>query len=300
MSQEHKISQSCNLCNFGLARVIFTKNGFNLAQCLSCGLVYVANPPSKAELEKLYSFDSGYKARLRDDSVKFKNDFRSAKEKYELMKKFKKRGRVLDIGCSAGFFLDVAKKDGWETFGVEISNDLAELARKRYDLNVLTGTLDETNFASNFFDAVTLWDVIEHVGNPRRTMEIINRILKDDGIVIISTPNIDGLFPKLSYKLAKIVNYWLSPEPPYHLFQFSKKTVEKLLRQTGFKLLELDDKRIGIKYSLGKSLINSPREFLCSAPLIPLFILFSLLGPMVHRGDWIIIISKKAGRAERF
>lgn len=298
--QEHKISRSCNLCNFESSKVIFTKNGFNLVQCLSCGLVYVGNPPSKVELEKLYSFDSGYKVRLRDNSAKFEYDFKLAKKRYELIKKFKKRGRILDIGCSTGFFLDVAKKNGWETFGIEISKDLAELAKKRYGLNVFIGTLDEINFASNFFDAVTMWDVIEHVENPMRTLCVVNRILKNDGIVIISTPNIDGLFPKLSYKVSNVINFWPHPEPPYHLFQFSKETVKKLLNQAGFKVLEIYDKRIGIIYSVGKSLTGSPRRLLQLAPFIPFFILFSQLGPVIHRGDWITVISKKAGTCKMF
>ena len=136
--QEHKKFRSCDLCGFESPRVIFIKNGFNLVQCLSCNLVYVGNPPSKVELEKLYSFDSGYRVRLRDNSAKFGHDFRIAKRKYELVKKFKKRGRILDIGCSVGFFLNVAKKNGWESFGIEISKNTAELARKRYGLNVLT------------------------------------------------------------------------------------------------------------------------------------------------------------------
>lgn len=292
MSQEHKTSRFCILCNSESSKVIFVKSGFNLVQCPFCDLVYVSNPPSRVELEKLYSFDSGYKARLQDEQAEFKRDFSLASKHYSLIEKHKIQGRILDIGCTAGFFLKVAKESGWETYGVEISKDAAELARKRYGLEVLTGTLDEASFKPNFFDVVTIWDVIEHVENPMQTMSIINTILKDDGIVAISTPNIDGLFPRLSYKISDIINYWPHPEPPYHLFQFSKKTMYKLLEQTGFDLLAVHDERIPITYSFGsfQSLIRSPKSFLYSALFIPA----ALLGPMVHSGDWITVIAKKA------
>lgn len=186
----------------------------------------------------------------------------------------------------------MAKEDGWETYGLEISKDTSEIARKRYGLNVLTGSLKENSFMPNFFDVVTLWDVIELIENPLQMMLLINRILKNDGILAISTPNIDGLFPKLSYKVANIINYWRHPEPPYNLFQFSKKTLYNLLKLTGFNLLEVHDNRILITYSFGsfKTNIRSLKRCLYSAFFIPI----ALVGPWIHSGDKITVIVKKA------
>ena len=73
-----------------------------------------------------------------------------------------------------------------------------------------------------FFDVVTLWDTIEHIEDPLKAMLIVNRILKEGGIVAVYTPNIDGLFSKLSYKIGNLIKYWPHPEPPAHLFQFPK------------------------------------------------------------------------------
>ncbi len=291
MYQEPKILCSCNLCNNESSKIIFVKNGFNLVQCSSCGLVYVGNPPSEAELEKLYSFGSGYHARFIDESsMEFKHHLNLARQYYEMLEKYKTQGRILDIGCSNGFFLKLARDNGWETYGLEMSKDTAELARKRYGLKVLTGTLQETSFTSKFFDVVTLWDVIEHVENPMKTISIISKILKDDGIVVLLTPNIEGLFPKLSYKVANIINYWPHPEPPRHLFQFSKKTIQKLLRLTGFNVIEIVDIRIPITYTFGslKSLISSPKRFLYSAFFIPVV----LLGPIVRAGDSMFVFAE--------
>lgn len=292
MVQDSRITSFCNLCNHEFSRPVFIKNGYILLRCSSCGLVYVGNPPSKLELEKLYSFDSGYHLGLQDDSGDFKRDLDLAIKYYELITKYKTHGRILDIGCAAGFFLKVAKENGWDTYGVEISNDTAEIARKRYGLKVLTGSLKATSFIPNFFDVVTMWDVIEHVENPIRTISIISRILKDDGILAISTPNIDGLFPKISYRVSNLINRWRHPEPPHHLYQFSKKTMNRLLEQAGFNLLEVQDRCIPITYSFGsfETLISSPKRFLYSAFFIPT----ALLGPIVHMGDCMIVIAKKA------
>ena len=74
----------------------------------------------------------------------------------ELIKKYKTQGSLLDIGCSVGIFLKIAKQDGWETYGLEISKDTAKLARKRYGLEVLVGSLHQTNFEPDSFDVVTI------------------------------------------------------------------------------------------------------------------------------------------------
>jgi len=287
----------CNLCDQESQRVIFVKNGFELVKCPLCGLVYVGNPPSRAELESMYSFDAGYFANYQDKSADDTLALTKATEKYGRIKEHKTRGRILDIGCGPGFFLKVAKEHGWATYGVDISRDTSELARTRYGLQVFTGTLDQANLVPSSFDAVTMWDTIEHVENPVQTMLAVNELLKHDGIVAISTPNIDGLFPRLSYHISSLTNQWRHPEPPHHLFQFSKKTVHKLLKLAGFHTLEMYDKRVPIQYSFGikcslyslKRLIKSPKKFLYSALFVPI----ALLGPLVHSGDWITVVAKK-------
>jgi len=283
---------SCNLCGSKSSRLIFIKNGYNLVQCTSCGLVYVSNPPSKLELKKLYSFESNYHTEIQNESIDFEYWENRARKYYNLIKKYKARGRILDIGCSIGFFLKVVKENGWETHGVEISKDISDYARNKFGLDVFTGTIDEIKFPPKFFDVVTMWDFIEHVENPTQAMIITNKILKDDGILVLTTPNIDGLFPRLSYMVSKEINYWPHPEPPHHLFQFSKKTIYKLLNKTGFKILNIYDKRNPIYYLFGgfKSLFRSPYVFLYSAIFIPI----TLIGPIVHSGDWVMVIAEKS------
>ena len=287
------MNRHCSLCDSHLSTIIFMKNGYSLAQCAACGLVYVANPPSQTELGNLYSFNAGYHKEFQNNYSEYKNHHKIAKEHYHFLKKYKSQGRLFDIGCSAGFFLKLAKENGWETYGLEINKGSARIARERYGLEVTIGTLDQADFEPKSFDVITMWDVIEHVRNPMKTMSVINRLLKEDGIIALSTPNIDGLFPKLSYLLyrCKIINYWPHPEPPYHLFQFSKRTIFDLLKLTGFNLLKIYDKRNLVSYIMGqlKSSLSFRKRLLYSAIFIPLLI----SGPIVRRGDWVVFVARK-------
>jgi 2-polyprenyl-3-methyl-5-hydroxy-6-metoxy-1,4-benzoquinol methylase len=288
------VGLSCNLCGQNSARVLFVKKGFILGRCAHCGLVYVQNPPEREGLHRLYSFQADYHACFRDDDKACAEHTTIAGRHYRLIAKHKTPGRLLDIGCSAGFFLNVARDHQWETYGLEISPDTAAIAEGRHGQKVTVGTLQESTFPPNYFDVVTLWDVLEHVEDPKTILTLINGMLKDDGIVAISTPNIDGLFPKLSYKIAKLINYWPHPEPPHHLFQFSKKTLGRLLSRTGFTLLAVHHERIPMSYTFGtlKELLRSPMRLAYSLIFVPTVV----AGPMLRAGDGLIVLAKKSSR----
>ncbi len=172
-----------------------------------------------------------------------------------------------------------------------MSPDTASLARDRYGLEILTGTLEETTFPAKRFDAVTLWDVIEHVEDPVKTMSIVYRILKDDGIVAFLTPNVAGLFPKAAYAVARVINYWPHPEPPHHLFQFSKATARRLVTRAGFTVREIVDKRIPLAYTFGglKGLLRSPMQLAYASCFAPI----AALGPLFGAGDSMVVIAQK-------
>ena len=172
-----------------------------------------------------------------------------------------------------------------------MSADTARMARDRFGLDVVTGTLEEGTFPEGRFDVVTLWDVIEHVPDPVKTLSLVHRILKDDGLVMFVTPNVGGLFPKVAYLAARIIRYWPHPEPPHHLFQFSKRTARELARRTGFTVLRILDLRIPIAYTFGRfpSNLRSPKQLLYTLFFAPL----AVLGPLVRSGDSMLVVAKK-------
>ncbi len=276
----------CEICHISSASLIFVKHGFRLVRCSKCSLVYVENRPSQQQLSRFYN-DESYHAELTDDSTAVSLwHKRTAARQFQFVRRHKQSGRVLDIGCSVGFFLRIAKDNGWETFGVDQNARSVEYAKEKYGLKVTSGDLEDVDFAPKSFDAVTLWDVIEHLSAPITTLRHIATLLKDDGILIFETPNIDGLFPQLSYPVGKLLNYWPHPTPPGHLFQFSKKTICPLLNQAGFNPIAIEDGRIALSYTFG---VESLKRAVYAAAFAPV----ALLGPLFGAGDKMIVAANK-------
>jgi SAM-dependent methyltransferase len=252
--------------------------------------VYVLDPPARDELGLLYSFASGYHAELADDGSPESRLHRArAAASLEIVRRHHGPGRLLDVGCSAGFFLACALAAGWEAQGVELSDDAAELARRR-GLDVVTGTIELAELAPRSFDVVTMWDVLEHVEDPLATLRQAAELLGDGGLLFVSTPNVDGLFPRFSYRLARLAGRWPHPEPPRHLFQFSKATLGRFLREAGFETIETIDRRIPLGYTFGRlrDLLRAPGELAYATAFAPL----AVVGPLLHAGDEMVVVAR--------
>ncbi len=178
------------------------------------------------------------------------------------IKQFSKKGRILDVGCAYGFFLEVAEEEGWEGYGVEISEYAARYAKEELGLKVSLGELKEVRYPSEYFEVVTLWDVIEHLPDPLGELKEINRILRKGGIVALSTPAIDSLFAKLSGKR------WIGFQCPWeHIYYFSRSTISKLLEKAGFEVVRIgtigricDLRYIADRFKLYSSFISRQLE----------------------------------------
>jgi 2-polyprenyl-3-methyl-5-hydroxy-6-metoxy-1,4-benzoquinol methylase len=284
----------CKLCGEHDATLVFTKNGYDLVRCDGCALAYIANPPTTEELAKIYSFDTGYHDDLADDASWGSRRFTKLAARHAAMlAKHLAKGRVLDVGCSAGFFLAAAKARGLTPTGLELSADTARLAEKRSNCAVVRGTLEEAELAPASFEAVTLWDVLEHVLDPLATLRAAHRLLAEDGLVVVSTPNIDGLFPRASYSVAARLDYWPHPEPPHHLFQFSVATLTKTLDAAGFDVVAMHHHAIPLTYSFGMPgrLATSPKALAYALVFAPT----AIVGPLVGAGDWIYAFARRRG-----
>jgi len=157
--------------------------------------------------------------------------------------------RILDIGCSFGFFLDSARELGWETYGVEISKYASDFARNKLHLNVTTGTINDVSYSDNFFDVITMWDVIEHLGDPVSSLKKIRNLLKPNGILALATPNIQSPLARLTKEK------WEQIKPAYHLYYFSPRTLTKLLEESQLLLVKLSTQGLGgtLKWIMGRN-----------------------------------------------
>ncbi len=282
----------CNQCDAEEQSLIFTKNSYQLVKCASCGLAYIANPPDAAALAKIYSLDSNYHQDLLDpNSSAFAEMSGVAAQHMRHTAPWVSQGRLLDIGCSTGLFLDLARKKGFDVSGIEFSPDSAHFAREHFGLTVTGGDIRALDAASGLYDVVTMFDVIEHVPDPLSDMRAIYDRLKPGGLFVVSTPNIDGLFPRLSLPLAKMLDHWPHAEPPYHLYQFSVGSLSRMLAEAGFAVEAVNHDKMALSYSFGNlsTLMHSPKMLAYALLFAPL----AQIGPALGQGDWIYMAARK-------
>jgi 2-polyprenyl-3-methyl-5-hydroxy-6-metoxy-1,4-benzoquinol methylase len=193
-----------------------------VVECRQCGLVYTS--PRQDAL----ALADGY-AEVADVDYASEDSSRSINSYFCLntLSRFVPAGRLLDVGCAAGYFLNAARLR-YEVQGVELSRAAVAYARERLALNVFHGTLEAAALSDDSFDVVTLIDVIEHLDNPRQTLRDIWRILKPGGLLYIVTPDVSSNVARL------LGSKWWGLRPA-HVYYFSPKTLTALLNKTGFE-----------------------------------------------------------------
>ena len=196
-----------------------------LVRCLNCGLIYAS---SGIKAQALYA---KYRD-MRDETYLSEEKGRrlSARIILERIMKFKSGGRLLGIGCATGLLLDEAGKSGWETAGVELSRWAAKIAREKLKLAVFEGLLEEAKYPVKHFDVVVMMDVIEHLPDPGGTLREVRNILKPDGILCVSTPDVGSLASRLLR--AKWWGVRLA-----HIFYFSRQSLAGMLDAAGFEII---------------------------------------------------------------
>ena len=174
-------------------------------------------------------------------------------------------GELLDIGAATGFFLHLARQRKWQVRGIEVSASAAQMARSK-GLDVLTGPVENCNWPPASFDAVSMWDVIEHMADPHAAMDHVQRMLKPGSVLAVNTPDCGSFFSRL------LGLKWHLIIPPEHLNLFSRQSLRLLLERHGFEILDLA--RVGktftiqyVSFFLLKTLgiLNSPAGRISSA-----------------------------------
>ena len=141
------------------------------------------------------------------------------------------RGSILDLGAGIGAFLHTMKKRGWEVMGIEPDEGARRQSMDLYGLRLEdTATLE--NLSPRSFDAITLWHVLEHVHQLHSYVEQLKKLLKQGGKIFIAVPNYDSLDSSV-YKL-----YWAAYDVPRHLYHFTPKSMEALMKRHGLRILE--------------------------------------------------------------
>ncbi len=195
-----------------------TRKIYRTVKCLSCGLIFT-NPMPDFQDAYEDNVDEVYLASEKQRRI-------TAAKSVDKILKYKPGGKLLDVGCATGVFLDAAEKH-FDVEGIELSRWASELAGTRHKVyNEPLSCLD----ISERYDVVTLWGVIEHFQDPSREIALIAKALKPGGVLVVYTGNVDALLPRIMGKAW----WWFQG---MHLYYFSEKTCRQLLGNHGMNVL---------------------------------------------------------------
>lgn len=227
LSEKDIIEMSCVLCNSDNNNKIYS----NLIKCSDCGFVWADVDVTKAKVKEIYR-DSYFFGEEYADYIKEEKALRKTFERnISFISKIRPSGKLLDIGCAYGYFLDVAKEK-YDVKGVEINKAACEFARSNFKVNAICGDFLELEFEENYFDVVTMFSAIEHLKSPHLYVEKISKLMKSGGIFICATPNIDSFISKFRKKK------WRQIHPPTHLSYFSVKSLTRLFENNRLQVLK--------------------------------------------------------------
>jgi len=234
--------QKCLICSSLSLSVLENYKKHHLCKCTTCNFVFAKKIPTPAELETHYE---GYERNdyLSPITIKRYNELLDKFEKYKQTK------NLLDVGCGIGYFLEEAKKRGWNVYGTEYTDKAIEICESK-GIKMFKGKLNPKDFEEIKFDILTSFEVIEHINNPIEELNNFNSLLRNQGVVYVTTPNFNSL---LRYKLKAAYNVICYPE---HLSYYTPQTLTRVFIETGFKKEKIETTGISItrlKTSQGKS-----------------------------------------------
>ena len=224
----------CILCGASEYITIQQKHPWRYLCCQGCRLIAIHPRPSFQVLMECYR---NYLPDQASEIVKWKKMMAPVNHKYsDLIETLtnQKKGKLFDIGCGHGFFLQEMDRRGWQVSGLEISRTGRRFIKQTMDLTVFSEPLEHLSLSDNIFDVVTLFYVIEHVIDPLLLMAEIRRILNPEGFVLIRWPHTTPIV-KILGPLSKKLDLY---HTPFHLYDFSPSTIETLLSQSGFTSVE--------------------------------------------------------------
>jgi SAM-dependent methyltransferase len=230
---------NCPSCNGAEHKLVFKARDlrlktcddmFNLVRCLNCGFIFLSPRPVKEEAIKFYTPDFNretptlvYKilsACLAPIERSMIND----------LKKYKKSGRLLDIGCGSGRLMQIMQKQGFDVWGCELNPGSKDFSPQALEGRIFYKELTGCNFPTEFFDAIIMFQSLEHINELGELFREIRRIIKDDGIVYIYVPNMEF------FEFSLFGPYYYNLEVPRHLYCFTRSSLKNLLLRHGFRV----------------------------------------------------------------
>lgn len=226
----------CWLCGWHEGRIPIyrTRLCWDYFRCPNCGVVSLRPIPDEEDLRIYYN--EVYSVVLEGHPRETQRNGPPLLR--ELGERFPGRGRLLEVGCSYGFFLEAAQREGWETAGIELDDRAARYGREKLNLKIFCGTLEsELPRLESPYDAVAAFHVVEHVRDPIGLLQCCRKLLRRGGALVLRTPNVASWIAK------RTGAYWQWLYPPAHIHLFSPRTLELALEKSGFRVETIRSRR---------------------------------------------------------
>ena len=227
--QEFIEKRDCPVCAKNNSNTLFSKEGGQYVKCAECQMVYLNPVFTDKAITQYYTNNKVEQALVVGDDTSFytklySQGLRSAQHETSM-------GTILDIGCSAGIFLDIAKQQGWQTYGLELNRIEFSLAKEKGH-SIYNSLLENTAFDTKF-NIVSLWDVFEHIKDGDATLKAIKEILTDDGVILLQIPSSDSLAARVMQEKCNMF------DGLEHVNLYGVKSLTKLLENNDLKILDI-------------------------------------------------------------
>lgn len=245
---------ACNLCGHNQvvvqpqkARFLGLPAGLGIVTCLRCGLTFMSPRPTQAEYARYYNDEPVYSSDAYSARAESRTEF-YLRRIPQLEAALGRKGKLLEIGCGTGHFLNLAQAAGWQVCGVDISAPFCRYAVEMFGLDVRqANSLEQCNFSDESFDLIYSTHVFEHLVDPMHAFIQVRRILKHDGILVIEVPQqfislrdrIRGWALTVSGQAGEGKLYKRPISSTHHVFFFTVATLSAMATRAGFQIRKI-------------------------------------------------------------
>jgi SAM-dependent methyltransferase len=240
--QETVASHHCPSCGNGHINILYRREFqgkcWSLAQCTACSLHFTDPIPTAEDIAGFYKGD--YHAEFRSPGVAERILGPKFKRYVSWITRFVSSGRSLDIGCSTGLLPKMLQDAGFVSAGIELNAANASWGNQHYGVPIRSGGLEDDLAPEPLYDLVIMGDVLEHTPNPFTFLCRVNRVLKTNGFVFVSFPDITSIessYYRLLSKLLRRPWLWITCHIPGHTWEFTPHTAKNLFARAGFEVV---------------------------------------------------------------